>query len=510
MVANVAFQGSLQIVISAFYILLYAMAKVLMRVLCSSELVKDPAVDRYDDLDLGDLGEDAAHSPTMRPAAAKGRWDRMRTARTAIKQKMQAISSRILLNPGAAESVASVESLENAGSITDMFSDMDESDDIDSATRRKRDSKMKRVPIGTIHSKPIYAAGALKDSAQETSTDMEAAGAKHDKQQKPPTQPLPVAATAMQNDGFGGPAFSRPELPFAEPAIQEVAGQFATMPTHDKINAFAEMYGLGFSMFVVFYCIDCASMQPAFCMLVGITVLSFRDCVRITDPLLVSHEAVETNLVKATTIIAFMLALAAQICVAVGIGRVPSYHSPLRDGSILKVPAPATLLDTLLAIVFPICAPLLLHFVSKRQNVPRLQSMVRNALPTTMLIALWFLTSLGTMKDELRATLGVSSVNQTLDELFKGDRVQAPVAIFAPFFKIPAVLAVVSCCISGKSVDILTSLSLIFFTKQKGLVRERAMIDMLVVAVVFSAWAWALASLRYWTPLMRWIATRFN
>jgi hypothetical protein len=333
---------------------------------------------------------------------------------------------------------------------------MDESDENDAAAKRKRDPQTVRTPVGTIHSKTVYAAGALQSSAPVAGIDIEAASAHNDKKQGLPT--VPPTAAATQGDMFGGPAFSRSAAPFAEPAMHQVAGRFATMPSHDKINAFAEMYGLGFSIFVVFYCIDCASMQPAFCMLVGITVLSLRDCVRITDPLLVSHEAVETNLVKAATIVAFMLALAAQICVAVGIGRVPSYHAPLRDGSILSVPAPATLLDTLLAVVFPICAPLLLHFISKRQNVPRLQSMVRNALPTTMLIALWFLTSLGTMKDELRATLGVTSVNQTLDELFKGDHVQAPVAIFAPFFKIPAVLAVVSCCISGKSVDILTSL----------------------------------------------------
>ena len=511
-VANVAFQSSLQIVVATVYLLCYACGKVLMRVLCSSELVKDPAIDRYDDLDLDALDN---HGPTVAAEPPASTWARVQHARRRFKNRVRALSSRILLDPGARVGAQDVEAMERVGSIgASTLSDLEEWDSDEAAanapnaaagvrpTPRRPGSE--RMPIGVVHDKPVYAANEhtlLPTDPQADIAPVAAAAANAPAPRLAQPVPLkPPSTPAVE------PAFF---LPFAEPALRSVASEAGLFAQKERAHAYAEVYGLGFAIFVVFYCIDCASMQPAFCLLVGITALALRDMVRITDPLLVAHESVETNLVKAVSVFSFMLALAAQICVAVGIGRVPSYHAPLRDGSVLRVPAPATILDVMLAVVFPICAPLLLHFISKRQNVPRLQSMVRSALPTTMLIALWFLTSLGTMKDELRTTLGVASVNQTLDELFRGDRVQAPVAIFAPFFKIPAVLALVSCCISGKSLDILTSLSLVFFVKQKGLVKEGPMVDMLVVATVFAAFAWTFASLRYWTPLMRWIATQF-
>jgi len=511
-VGNVAFQSSLQIVVATVYLLCYACGKVLMRVLCSSELVKDPAIDRYDDLDLDALDD---HRPVVAAEPPASTWARVQHARRKIKARMQALSSRILLDPGARVGAQDVEGVTRAGSIgATTLSDLEEWDSDEAAANAPdtaagvrptpRRPGFERMPIGVVHDQPVYAASKHTLPLTDPRANSTSAAAGDAEAPAPrPAQPVPLEPPSTP--AFG-PAFY---LPFAEPALRGVAGEAGLSAHKERAHAYVEVYGLGFAIFVVFYCIDCASMQPAFCLLVGVTALALRDMVRITDPLLVAHESVETNLVKAISVFSFMLALAAQICVAVGIGRVPSYHAPLRDGSVLRVPAPATMLDVMLAVVFPISAPLLLHFVSKRQNVPRLQSMVRSALPTTMLIALWFLTSLGTMKDELRTTLGVASVNQTLDELFRGDRVQAPVAVLAPFFKIPAVLALVSCCISGKSLDILTSLSLVFFVKQKGLVKEGAMVDMLVVATVFAAFAWTFASLRYWTQLMRWIATQF-
>jgi len=256
--------------------------------------------------------------------------------------------------------------------------------------------------------------------------------------------------------------------------------------------------------------VDGSSMQPTLCLLVSILVLAARDTARVTDPE-IELTAPEAPLLRALSLVAFILTLAAQCCLAFGVARVPSYHAAMRDGSVLRIPAPATVVDTLLAIVFPLAAPLIVGLgVGARKNVTQLQSLVRGALPTTCIAALWFLSALGAMDAEIKTTLGVANVNQTLADLVTGSHVQSSVVLLAPLIKIPAVLTAIACCISGKSLDVLTTLSLVFFAKQKNLVQEPIMRDMLVVGTVLTSFAWALCTLRYWHVVVSGAAKWFN
>jgi hypothetical protein len=198
----------------------------------------------------------------------------------------------------------------------------------------------------------------------------------------------------------------------------------------------------------------------------------------------------------------------------VGIVRVPSYHADARDGSITEVLAPVTVLEHFLARVLPILAPLALYMVSKRTSVASdVAKTLRRAMPTTVLISLWFITCFGAMSERIRMAVGAISVNATVTELSETDvavNMQIPLLILSPFVKIPALLAIVSCCLTRKTMDVVAALCIVFYAKQLYVVRELEMRQMLFCAFVFACLAWFSLTLRYCTPVVRYVAAFFD
>ena len=134
-------------------------------------------------------------------------------------------------------------------------------------------------------------------------------------------------------------------------------------------------------------------------------------------------------------------------------------------------------------------------------------------MPTTVLIALWFLTCFGAMSDQIRNAVGAISVNATVSELSETDvsvNMQLPLLILSPFVKIPALLAIVSCCLTRKTMDIVAALCIVFYAKQLYVVRDVEMIQMLNVAFMCACLAWFCLTLRYCTPVVHAVAGLFE
>lgn len=277
-------------------------------------------------------------------------------------------------------------------------------------------------------------------------------------------------------------------------------------------HVYTDVYGLGFSAFVLHYTIDCGSMQPTIFLLVGLTVLGASDVSSIALSVADNILPQTTLFTRALTVLSFILLVTAQICMLIGIVRVPSYHTYARDGGVTMIPAPETVLEHMLARVLPIMAPVSLYLVGRRNCVHNVTKTLRRAMPTTVFIALWFLTCFGAMSDQVRSALGALSVNATVTELSETDvavNMQLPLLIISPLIKIPALLAVVSCCLTRKTMDIVSSLCVVFYAKQLHAVRDKEMLQMLNVALLFACMAWVCCTLRYCRPVVRLVANMF-
>ena len=221
-----------------------------------------------------------------------------------------------------------------------------------------------------------------------------------------------------------------------------------------------------------------------------------------------------TLFTRALTVFAFILLVVAQISMVMGIVRVPTYHTDARDGSITQVPAPETILEHCLARLLPVLAPFALYMVSKKTGVVSdVAKTLRRAMPTTVLIAVWFITCFGAMSDQIRNAVGAISVNATVTELSVTDvavNTQIPLLLLSPFVKIPALLAIISCCLTRKTMDIVSTLCVVFYAKQLYVVRDLEMIRMLNVAFMCACIAWFCLTLRYCTPVVHAVANLFE
>jgi hypothetical protein len=98
-------------------------------------------------------------------------------------------------------------------------------------------------------------------------------------------------------------------------------------------------------------------------------------------------------------------------------------------------------------------APGALYFIRRRKSANHVSRLLRTALPCTVIVALWFITCFGTMNEQIRTKLGAESVNVTIATFTQIDNAQLPVLLVAPFLKVPALLCIISCCLSGKTID---------------------------------------------------------
>jgi hypothetical protein len=507
-IAEVAFTTSMQIVVSLVYVLAYATVVVLQRILCSRTAALDPSDNLHDELTQESLHEHLHHSRFQGNASRRGHvraWEQLREARHRWRQKVRRVTAQLLLNRPAtdksAQSVATDVRLE--GSLPDVFSDDSAEENAGNVYGAKGAKNARQSVIGTMHGRAVYGLDEEESDAGVFPDPREGIASS---EATPSTIPMAqsVAASSIANI----PHVNRKPVYSASPYEPDDLPE-DVLHTLEPANVYSEVYALGFAVFVISYSVDCTNMQTGCTLILGIAVLAMRDIVRVLDPSMDETIASHTQFSRAICVVAFMLMVAAQICAFVGIARVPSYHAASREGFAIHIPAPATVLDTLLAIVFPLLAPLLLHPICKKENVHRLQPMLRAALPTTAFVAVWFLSLFGTMDAEMRETLGVDTVNAAVNNVLAGDHIEVPVVLLAPLLKVPAVLAVVSCCVAGKAIDILTALGLVFYVKQKGLVKEPAMQDMLVISTIFASFAWVLTTVRYFTPLMRCVARTF-
>ena len=284
-------------------------------------------------------------------------------------------------------------------------------------------------------------------------------------------------------------------------------------------DIYTDVYGLGFAAYVLHYTIDCASIQPTSFLLIGLTLLSGRDVALISESVRLDDSMPQTTLfTRALTIFSFMLLVVAQICMVMGIVRVPTYYTDARDGGITMIPAPQSILEHLLARVFPLLAPLFLFLVSRkrcqrRQPVPSISKVFRRAMPITVCIALWFITCFGAMSDRIRNAVGALSVNTTVAELSETDvtiDMHLSLMILSPFVKTPALMSVISCCLSRNTMDITSALAVVFYAKQLHSVRDVEMLQMISVALTCSFVAWVSCIIRYCNPLVRMVASFFE
>jgi hypothetical protein len=284
-------------------------------------------------------------------------------------------------------------------------------------------------------------------------------------------------------------------------------------------DIYTDVYGLGFAAYVLHYTIDCASIQPTAFLLIGLTLLSARDVALISDSVRLENLMTTTTLfTRALTIISFILLVVAQIFMVMGIVRVPTYYTDARDGGITMIPAPQSILEHLLARVFPLLAPLFLFFVSRkraqrRQHKTSISQVFRRAMPITVCIALWFITCFGAMSDRIRNAVGALSVNATVAELSETDvtiDMHLSLMILSPFVKTPALMSVISSCLSRNTMDATSTLAVVFYAKQLHSVRDFAMLQMISVALMCSCAAWFCCIIRYCNPLVRAVASFFE
>jgi hypothetical protein len=285
-------------------------------------------------------------------------------------------------------------------------------------------------------------------------------------------------------------------------------------------DIYTDVYGLGFAGYVLHYTIDCASIQPTGFLLIGLTLLSGRDVGLIADSVRLDDDSIPqtTLFTRALTVFAFILLTSAQVCMIVGIARVPTYYTDARDGGITMIPAPQSILEHLLARVFPLCTPLLLFLVSRkraRRYRPQasISTVFRRAMPITVCIALWFITCFGVMSDRIRNAVGALSVNATVAELSATDvtiDMHLSMVFLSPFLKTPALISVIACCLSRKTMDVASTLAVVFYAKQLHAVRDIEMLQMLSVAFMCSCIAWVCCIIRHCHPLVRVVASFFE
>lgn len=254
-------------------------------------------------------------------------------------------------------------------------------------------------------------------------------------------------------------------------------------------------------------------MQPTIFLLIGLTILGAGDVSLLATDLqdnVLPHAKLFT---RALTVFSFILIVSAQVCMIVGIVRVPVYHADARDGGITSIPAPETILEHLLARVLPLFAPVSLYLVSRRDRVEDIARTLRRAMPTTVLMAIWFLTCFGAMSDNIRSAVGALSLNATVLELSETDvsvNMHLPLLIMSPLIKIPALLAVVSCCLTRKTLDVVSAICVVFYSKQLHVVRDLEMLKMLSIALIFATVAWLCCTLRYCTNVVNYVGGIFE
>jgi hypothetical protein len=459
-IANVVFASSMQILIAVGYFLIFTIVTATYRVLSAREAMHDPSsitdVD-FDSEDELELNFDERHSKVK-----KSRLQILRNLRDNLHREADRLASNLFSKKvGWSQTPVTTEEPED-----DNFS-------VISNDETSLDNKADTKPLCNSVRLPIEAA--------DTSN--------HSKKIVPESYPMPYTG--------GEPSHTHDH---AKTYIED----------ETEVNIFSEVYALGICVFIMHYCLDAASMNPTLFMLLGLTILAMKDEVRVSREDVGNGKADQALiLIRGLSICAFFLIVGAQICIIVGIARVPSYHAATRDGGILKVPAPSTVLEICLAMIFPLICPGALHFIRRRTRANDVSRLLHTALPCTVIVALWFITCFGAMNDQIRDRLGVSSVNTTITALTTIDDKQIPTLLIAPFFKVPALLCIISCCLSGKTIDIVCSLALIFYVKQYTIVRDTEMRQMLLMSLIFTSFAWTMCTLRYWRWLMLWITNLF-
>ena len=490
-IANVVFASSLQILIAVGYFIIYTIVTATYRVLSTQEAMHDPSYQKDVDFDIehdidGDLGEIDLGYNDQSKQAHRARLPGLRYLRDKLHSEADRLASHIFSQRGGwfHKPVENV----TESSIDDNFSvTSHDEDNIDNTAVNKPLCKTVILPArgeddAADNSKkvvPIYT-GESEYTRDEYSTRK-----KNEKK-----------INAVRGEKYSSDTTNDlPERPFGD---------------EHASNIYSDVYALGISVFIIHYCLDAASMNPTMFLLIGLTILAFKDQLRVSreDPM--SERIEEIPLVRALSISAFLLIVAAQICILVGISRVPTYHTAARDGGILQVPAPRTVLEFFMAIIFPLLAPVSLHFIRRRKSANHISLLVRTALPCTVLMALWFITCFGAMNEQIRTKLSVDSVNITINTLTQIDDTQLPTLLIAPFLKVPALLCLLSCCLSGKTVDMVCSLAFIFYAKQYNAVRDEKMRQMLLIGLIFAVFAWSMCTLRYWRWLMLYITKSFS
>jgi hypothetical protein len=543
---SVVFRSSVQILLSVFYFLLFTTVSIVLRVLVSRRALDNPTDvghadvehiperdDSRDEVNFDDPTMSYAQSSQLRPGLSV---NSMTGTSTRVHSGGVGVLSRIGRGVGKRvrqmASVVVVESdnhdtrrvrvYDREPSVDDPTSDMSDTtceDEIHTqgqhgvaqathGDRRPRKPRAVRTRIlqGSVY--PSALAGLPSDHEMTLSSV--------------PSNAEPVA-DAVQQESHGFAISSREITSHGSPfSFDSDETHILTHkpPEYGMDDIYTDVYGLGFAGYILHYTIDCASIQPTGFLLIGLTLLSGRDVALISESVRIDDESIPqtTLFTRALTIFAFLLLSTAQICMIMGIVRVPTYYTDARDGGITMIPAPQSILEHLLARVFPLCAPLCLYLAARKRSrrpgaTASISNIFRRAMPITVCIALWFITCFGVMSDRVRNAVGALSVNATVTELSETDvtiNMHFSMMIFSPFVKTPALISVISCCLSRKTMDVASTLAVVFYAKQLHAVRDIEMLQMLSVAFACSCIAWICCIIRYCTPLVRGVAGFFE
>ena len=536
---NVVFRSSLQILLGVVYVIIFYVVTALVRVLTGRTALMDPTVHAEHDFDshqdnIEDIYQYSGDEDIFPKSGVIDPFQGAHTHESGMTESVD--SSGLIVRVGQdverrVRKIASVVSGLSVVPSTDKHTDIACVDDHSPAQTRRGsvdgvfsdasdDSQLDMIAgVSSMRqscTRSIYVKGAAGSETNLNDISLEVS--KRDKAD----HLISKNVNSKEDTTYSIPRSPRRSFPkrksssrsytYTGGVPQVVAQEESLYIRSDRV--YTDVYGLGFSAFVLHYTMDCSSMQPTLFLLIGLTCLGARDvsCIALSvkDNLLPKT----TLFTRALTVFAFILLVSAQICMLVGIARVPSYHTDARDGSITEVPAPETILEHFLARVLPILAPLALYMVSKRTSVAaNVSKTLRRAMPTTVLIALWFLTCFGAMSERIRAAVGAISVNATVTELSETNiaiNMELPLLILSPFVKIPALLAIVSCCLTRKTMDVVAALCIVFYAKQLNAVREIEMRQMLCSAFVFACLAWFSLTLRYCSPIVRYVASFFD
>jgi hypothetical protein len=504
---SVVFRSSVQILLSVFYFALFTTVSIMIRVLMSRRALDNPTdvghadvghdperaegdrkTNRHDEVVFDDSDDDSvsiSYAPQLTKANASRR-KRMRdsgiTVLTRVGRKVRQMASVLVVGPEGAHKGGASYVRHHVPSVDDPLSGMSDSasgDELDSGAG-------------------VQFARALRVAAKKQNVGDE-------KQNVDDDRATDKVVSVAPQEGVDDTPSGSYSLTYVQAAAMD--------------DIYTDVYGIGFAAYVLHYTIDCASIQPTAALLIGLTLLSARDVALISDAAHMDDSVPQTTLfTRALTIFSFMLLLVAQVCMIMGIVRVPTYYTDARDGGITMIPAPQSILENLLAWVFPLIAPLFLFFVSRkrsqrRQPVPSVSTVFRRAMPITVCIALWFITCFGAMSDRVRNAVGALSVNATVAELSMTDvtiDMHLSLMVFSPFVKTPALMSVISCCLSRKTMDITTALAVVFYAKQLHAVRDAKMLEMINVALICSCIAWFSCIIRYCSPLVRAVASCFD